>query len=665
MRKITFIAAAALLLAACSMQERYKYSGDLAIGKIVEGVLETETPDTFFLNLEADTYLYGVAEQVSVDVVVTLYDSAGNVLGLADGPAEGPEMFYFETGDSGRYMLEVAPFEDDSGEYTIELKVVERIATEPEKRADQLFIPFSGDTVPGGVVGVIQDGELIFAKAYGMADLTYGIPFKLSTPSNIGSVSKQFTAFGILLLQKRGKLSLDDDVREYIPELPDFGQVIRIENLLNHTSGLREVYNLMPLTGWKGEDVLRREEVIEMLERQEKLQASPGEEFNYNNSGFILLADIVERITKEDFPGWMAENVFGPLGMASTTVRADPATIIPGASMGYVMASGGYKEGGDLYASYGAGGIYTTVHDLARWLGNFSDPKVGGAEVMQRLVTPDTLNNGDTMTYALGIGVGEYRGLKLYSHGGADNAHRAMLYYFPEIKSGVAVLSNNSLFASGYMANSIADVFFRDKLAPEEKKEAKSDSAGVVVPERLLKAYEGKYKLAAIGMVFKYTLQDGKLIFSAEGQPELEMIPQSDSVFKYKGVEATVKFRLDSKGKVVNAIHYQGGQQLELLPVAPYEPSPEELEAYGGKYYSDELETFYTLQVKDSTLTLHIRNTKDIKLTPVEKDSFRGDVYFIGTMEFQRDDQGNVTGFTVSNGRTRGIRFERIFTGQR
>ncbi len=656
MKPFTLIAAAALLLAACNLQERYKYSGDLAIGEVVEGVLEVETPDTFFLDLDADTYLYGVADQVSVDVVVTLYESAGNRIGMVDGPAEGPEVFHFETEDPGRYMLEVAPFEDDSGKYTLVLKVVERIATKPEERADQLFIPFSGDSVPGGVVGVIRDGKLVFAKAYGMADLTYDIPFTVSTPSNIGSVSKQFTAFAILLLEQQGKLSLEDDVRKHIPELPDLGEVVRVKNLMNHTNGLREVYNLMPMTGWKLEDALRREEIVEMLKRQKELQSSPGEEFNYNNSAFILLAEIVERITEEEFPDWMKNHVFGPLGMDSTTVRADPAMIVPGAARGYITASQGYQEGGDLYASYGAGGIYTTVEDFAAWLGNFSDPQVGGEEVVRKLVTPDTLNSGDTMTYALGIGVGGYRGLKLYSHGGADIAHRATLHYFPEIGAGVAVLSNNGSFDPEYVANALVDVFFSDELEPEEETAEKADSAGVVVPERLLKAYEGKYRLATIGMLLNITLKDGKLFISPELQPEMELIPRSDSVFEYKGMEATLEFNLDSGGKVVSAIHSQGGMRMELLPVAPYDPSPEVLEAYAGRYYSDELQTFYTLEVKDSTLTLLIRNTEDIELKPMEEDSFQG----MGEMEFLRNDAGKVTGFDLSNGRTRGIRFERI-----
>jgi CubicO group peptidase (beta-lactamase class C family) len=181
--------------------------------------------------------------------------------------------------------------------------------------------------------------------------------------------------------------------------------------MLNHTNGFREVYNLMPMTGWKGEDGLRREEVIELLKRQEELQAAPGEEYNYNNSAFILLAEIVERISGQSFQEFMQEQVFGPLEMTSSMVRSSPAEIVPEASQGYVRDSTGFREAGDLYASYGAGGIYTTVEDFSKWLGNFSKPVVGGLEVVDRLVMVDTLNNGDTMTYALGIGIGEFKGL--------------------------------------------------------------------------------------------------------------------------------------------------------------------------------------------------------------------------------------------------------------
>jgi len=663
MKHIAWIFVAALFMAACNLGDSIEFSGDLKVGEVVEGVLELESPDTFYFDFGADTYIYGVCMQLTVDVQVSLYDSAGTSLGKFDGPALGPETFNFAIREPGKYLLEVAPFEKKTGRYSLQLKVVEPIATEPEKRADQLFQSYSEDGVPGGVVGVIKSGEVVFSKAYGLANLSHGIPYEVSTPTNIGSVSKQFTAMAILLLEQQGKLSLEDDVRKHIPELPDLGQVVTLKNMLNHTNGFREVYNLMPMTGWKAEDALRREEIIEMLKRQEELQNAPGEEYNYNNSAFILLAEIVERISGQTFPEFMEENVFGPLGMSSSVVRADPSVIIPGASQGYVADSTGYHEAGDLYAAYGAGGIYTTVEDFSKWMSNFSKPLLGGIELVNRLVTVDTLNNGDTMSYALGIGVDEFRGLKNYSHGGADIAHRAFLVYFPEIDAGVVAMSNNGSFNSSGIAYEMAGLYFGDEMEPEEeeKEEAgeETDSTGVTVPEELLQAYAGKYLLTGLGVVLEYSVVDGVLKMNVEGQPEATLTPLSQSEFKYEGVEASVEFKTDDKGEVTGAVHTQGGQKFELERVAPYEPTVEELQSFPGKYFSKELETFYTLEMRDTTLTLLIRNTEEIELSVLKEDNFKGDIFFIGELVFKRDAGGQVTGFTAANGRTRGIVFEK------
>ena len=667
MKKSIWLFAAVLFMVACNVNDSIEYSGDFRVGEVVEGTLELETPDTFHFYFIAGTYIYGVCNQLSVDVQVSLLDSSGVSLGQFDGPAEGPEPFHFEIHKVGRYTLVVAPFEKETGDYSLELKTVEELGTTPEKRADQLFYPYSEEGVPGGVVGVIKNGELVFSRAYGLANLTHGIPYKVNTPGNIGSVSKQFTAMAILLLEQQGKLSLEDDVRKHIPELPDLGQVVTLKNMLNHTNGFREIYNLMPMTGWKGEDQLRREEIIEMLKRQEELQAAPGEEYNYNNSAFILLAEIVERISGKSFPEFMKEYVFTPLEMNSTRVRPNPAVIIPGASQGYVADSLGYSEAGDLYAAYGAGGIYTTLEDFSKWMGNFSTPVLGGEKLVKRLVTVDTLNNGDTMSYALGIGVDKFRGLQAYSHGGADIAHRAFLVYFPEIDGGVVAMSNNASFNSGGIAYEMAELYFGEDMEPEvgeeekteEEKEEAVESGEVLVPLELLEAYAGEYLLRGMGMKLSYEVVEGRLRMSMEGQPEVFLTPLSETEFKYEDVEATIEFKSNEQGEVSGAVHSQGGQKFELQRVAPYSPTVEELQALSGKYFSRELETFYTLEVRDTTLMLLIRNTKEIKLSAVKEDLFKGDIFFIGELAFQRDQNGQLTGFTAANGRTRGIGFVR------
>ncbi len=554
--------------------------------------------------------------------------------------------------------MEVAPFKEESGDYSIVIETVEAIASEPSKRIDQLLSFYSNDA-PGAVIGVIDNGEMVFSKAYGKANLTHNLDFKINTPTNIGSVSKQFTAFAILLLEQRGLLSLEDDVRKHIPELPDLGEVNTIKNLLNHTNGFREVYNLMPITGWDGEDKLLRDEVLNILKNQKKLQASPGEEYNYNNSAFIMLAEIVERKTDSKFPDWMKENVFEPLGMVNTYVRSDPSQIIPKSSQGYSSGENGLVESGDLYAAYGAGGIYTTPADLAKWLKNFDKPDVGGKEIIEKIVTAGILNDGDTLSYGLGIGVGKYKGLKRYAHGGADIAHRAMMVYFPEINSGVITLSNNASF-QGSIANEIVNIYFADKLEDEEKDEEETeDPESIVVDEEILENYIGKYKASSIGLVIEYKLEDGAIVAYPTGQSSLPLKPTSNTTFQYEGIDATVVFSIDDEGKSTGAVHAQGGTDYDLTKLPPFDPTLSELEIYTGKYFSEELETFYTIVVKDSAMVAKHRNLKDITLSPIEDDTFSGNVYFIRELAFKRNSQGNIDAFTVSNGRTRGIHFEK------
>ncbi len=658
-------------MAACTNMSTSDFSGDLKVGEVVEGSLAVETPDTFHLEIGANTFLYGICDQISVDVVVSLLDSAGASLGDRDGPGRGPEIFAFEVDKAGSYMLLVKPFEKESGDYSLKLEVVEPIATDADGRADQLFMPYSGEDIPGGVVGVIRDGKVVFSKAYGMADLTFDVPYMVNTPSNIGSVSKQFTAFAILLLEQQGKLSLNDDVRKHIPELPDLGQVVTLKNMLNHTNGFREVYNLMPMTGWKGEDGLLREEILNILQKQKELQADPGEEYNYNNSAFILLAEIVERLSGQSFPEFMEEQVFGPLGMSSSVVRANPVTIIPGASRGYAADSMGFHEAGDLDASYGAGGIYTTVDDFAKWMGNFADPKVGGTELIQRLTALDTLNNGDTMTYALGIGVDEVNGLEQWSHGGADIAHRAFLVYYPEVKGGAVAMSNNAGFYSYRMATEMAEIFFGeymdmdadadvDESEAAEGEEANEEDGPVKVPDEVLQKYAGDYMIVGPGVVLTFSFKDDLLKLTTEGQPEAAMTPFSQTKFSYEGVEAWIEFKMDDAGKVTGAVHTQGGADYEMERVPPYDPGPEVLEAYAGRYLCDELETFYTLALHDSTLVVLIRNTPEIELDALKVDLYKGNVFFLNEVKFIRDASGQLIGFDASNGRTKGIRFDKL-----
>lgn len=643
----------------CQQNPKVSVSGDLEIGIEESGTLLQKTPKSYKIQLDSSSFVLGYVNQKTVDVVVKLYNDTNKEIAVFDGPGRGLEHFSFNINKTGTYRLEVEPFKEEFGDFSILIDKVETIATDPEKRVDQLLSFFSNEE-PGAVIGVIKDGEMIFSKAYGKANITHNVDFKLNTPTNIGSVSKQFTAFAILLLEQQGLLSLDDDVRKHIPEFPDFGETITIKNLLNHTNGLREVYNLMPIVGWNGEDKLLRTEILNILKNQKELQASPGEEFNYNNSAFILLAEIVERKTDSKFPDWMKENVFNPLGMKDSYVRADPSQIIPHASQGYSQGENGLVESGDLYAAYGAGGIYTTPLDLSKWVNNFNDPQVGGKDIIEKLVTPGILKNGDTLPYALGIGVGERKGLKRYAHSGADIAHRAYLIYYPDLNSGIITLSNNASFSTS-IGNEISDLFFAEYLEVEEEKKDKEEknSNKFEVDVEILKNYIGKYKASSIGLVIEYKIEDSQLVAYPVGQSSLPLQPKSEATFTYDGIDATIVFRLDNDGNSISALHSQGGKDYEMDKLAVFDPTPDELKIYEGKYFCDELETFYTIVVKDSAMFATHRNLKDIKFSPVEFDTFNGDVFFMSEVEFERDSKGNINAFEISNGRTKGIHFKK------
>jgi CubicO group peptidase (beta-lactamase class C family) len=651
----------ALFIISCSSNPKATLTGDLAVGIEKAGTLEQETPVSYSITVDDNTYIAGWVDQISVDVVVSLLNESDEEIDSFDNPAKGHEPFTFSIEEAGTYRLEVTPFEEEAGDYTVMISVVEPIATDRNERVDQLLSMYSKD-VPGAVIGIIENGEMVYSQAYGKANLTHNLDFKLNTPTNIGSVSKQFTAYAILLLEQRGILSTDDNVRDHIPELPDFGEVITLNNLLNHTNGYREVYNLMPMKGWYGEDNLLRSEVINTIKNQKELQAPPNTEFNYNNSAFIMLAEIVERKTDTLFPLWMKYNVFNPLGMTNSYVRQDPSQIIPKASQGYSTGENGFVESGDLSAAYGAGGIYTTPEDLAKWLSNFNEPVLGSKALIQKMVTPRVLKNGDTLDYGFGIGVGEYRGLKRYSHGGADIAHRAMLTYFPEINSGVITLSNNASFSTG-VANDLVNLYFEDKLEKEEGEEVEDDSENedgtYTVSEEILTTYVGKFKLESLGMIMEYSLEEGSLMSKVSGQSDLNLTAITDSTFTYNGIEATALFKKDATGIVNKVIHTQGGQDYELERLPPYEASLDELTEYSGKYFSEELETFYTIKLKDSTLIAELRNFEDIELNTAEKDNFSADVFFIQEMVFKRNGQGAINGFEISNGRTKGVSFDK------
>lgn len=657
---------------------------ELEVGETIRGTLTAGDTALYTMEAGEDYFVFGEVDQISVDVIVRVLNPDGEQRARVDVTARGPDRFSGETRESGRHTIQVIPVEGEEGEYAMTLLRLEPLESDPEKLVDQLMSPYDTDDSPGAAVQVWRDGETLFSRAYGMANLAYEVPFETDTRTNIGSTSKQFTGFAVMLEAQRGRLSLDDDIREHLPELPDFEETITVRHLLTHTSGLREIFNLLVMTGRRIDrgDYVDRDEILAVVQRQPALQNSPGEEWNYNNTAFALAALIVERTSGQPFHEYMDEHVFGPLGMTRTMVRPHAEAIVPDRSQGYAPASEGYREIRDLGAAVGAGGIYSTVEDLQRWVENYSSPTVGTPAMVEEMMTPYVLTGGDTTTYGYGLMVDEQRGLRRVHHGGADIAHRSMLAYYPGIDAGITTQSNHASFNSN-LAFRLAEAFFGDAMEPEEGLTADAFDPESYDPEEF-DDFVGRYALdAAPAFILTFT-RDGETLYTeATGQPQIEIEPTSDSTFALTVVEASVVFHRDADGSVEGLTLNQAGQQQHATRLADeestesWEPGREDLQDFEGRYYSDELESFFTVALEEPEegdvtesaddeagdegsaprLVLRHRRLDDAPLTPGDRDTFSGGAL---TLSFERDRNGTVLAFYLSNGRTRDVRFQRV-----
>lgn len=637
----------------------------LTPGQSFARTLEVGETHEYILSLDSAWFASGRVDQESVRVTVTISDPDGGRIGRfgAGVGTGGPESFSFVSPKRGLFRIEVAAEDpEDLGSYRIQLDRLEAAATTPGGKVDQAMAIFHPDT-PGALAAVIREGEVRFIRSYGAANLTHGIPFSEETVTNIGSTSKQFTGFAMALLQQRGVLSLDDDVRLHIPELPDFGEVVTLRHLLSHTSGYREFVNLLALEGRQvlEGDHIAREEILEVVQRQPCLQNAPGGEFNYNNTAFGLLTMVLERVTGRSFPQWMAEEVFEPLGMRNTHVRADPGQVLPGSAQGYLPGVGGFREVRDLGVSMGAGGIYTTAGDLARWMGNLGSGELGGPEVIRELTTPFVLTGGDTTRYGLGLFIDTNRGLSRWQHGGSDVAHRSTFVYYPELNAGYVVLSNYGAIP-GSISSTVAEAFFGEHMSPPAGPGARAAAAPADqearVPSELLEAYSGRFELAAMpGVVLTISHHESGLFLQAADQPELRLRATSDSTFAVETADISITFLREPDGEVRALIlHQNGDHEARRLPEVKEEMV--DLWEYEGRYFSQELETFYVLRVEEDTLRIHHRRFGPVPLTHSRDETFTG-AFPVTDIQFERDEEGRVSGFRAGNGRARDVWFER------
>src|SRR3989442_104807 len=393
-------------------------------------------------------------------------------------------------------------------------------AAEDKKAAavDEVFADLTKPGSPGCALGVYRDGKIIYSKGYGLANLEENVPITPESVFDIGSTSKQFTAASILLLEERGKLSVNDDIRKYIPELPDYGQKITILHLLNHTSGLRDYLTLMDLAGINTDSVTTDEDALQIIFRQKALNFAPGSDWLYSNTGFFLLSVIVKRVSGKTLREFAAENIFTPLAMTHTQYRDDHTSLIANRAMAYDAKEKGtgYRLDVSYFEQTGDGAVHTSVEDLLKWDENFYTGQIGGKGFLAEIQEQGKLNNGKVLDYAKGLFIQDYRGLHTVSHGGSWGGYRAELLRFPEQHFSVACLCNLGSARPSNRARRVADVYLASLMKPKEaNKEPEKEHEKVQTPVSLtaeqLKSYQGDYSSDELRVSYRLEAAEGKL----------------------------------------------------------------------------------------------------------------------------------------------------------
>jgi CubicO group peptidase (beta-lactamase class C family) len=516
---------------------------------------------------------------------------------------------------------------------------------------DRLFAKWDSNTTPGCALAVVRDGAILYKRGYGMANLDHDIPIRPSTIFHVASISKQFTATAVSLLEQHGTLSLDDDVRKYVPELPDFGMPVRLRHLLHHTSGLRDQWTLLGLAGWRvSRDLITDQDVLDVLSQQKELNFSPGEQYVYSNSGYTLLAQVVKRLSGKTFRAFTEQSIFKPLGMNHTHFRDDHSEIVKNVAYGYEPAGDSYRLSLTNFDTVGATSLLTTVEDFALWDHNFYTGRVGGQTWIQRTRERGRLNDGEQIRYGFGLIHDNYRGLPIVSHNGVDAGYRSDYLRFPEQRFSVICFCNASDAQPTQLTRRVADIYLADELQPNRPKLRELQAT---LPNTELSRYTGTYWQPATDSVQEVLVKYGKLQVRFQGRIYV-LDAVGDNTFQLQAA-SPLEFHFKSAGDVrYLMIRRQGftDQQFEALrDVAPLGDLPD----YSGSYRSDEVQTTLSVVVRENGLELKRPKFPAAELRPTGvSDLFQAP---IGNVRFIRDVRGRITGCVLQADRVRNLRF--------
>ena len=540
-----------------------------------------------------------------------------------------------------------------------------RIDAAERARIDVLFKEYDKPHVPGCALGVMQNGQLAYGRGYGWADLEREVPITTASLFDIGSTSKQFAAASISLLVQEHKLAYTDDIRKYIPEMPDYGAPITIDNLMHHTSGLRDYTGLLTLGGHTLEEATTDSQALAAIVHQRHLNFPTGSKYEYSNTGYFLLSVIIQRVTGKPLADFARERIFLPLGMTSTRYRNHAAMLIPNRALGYAPAdSGGFQNSMSNWEQTGDGAVQLSVRDALRWDENFYHPRVGGAAMIAQLQERGRLANGDTIDYARGLEIDRYRGLHRVQHGGDWIGYHTAFSRFPEQHTSVLIMCNSDGISPTALADKVSDIVLA-KSFPEkrvartphrESTAAAPASAGAMPVSGLV----GSYYASTTDEVVRITAKGDSIALGLVGR-SFPLVASGPATYATVGLPVTVEFLSDGNAPA-RAVRILVGSELreEAVRFTPATPDAERLRELTGSYYSPELLVTWPVTLEGDHLVLNKGAGKDEDISgtlePAMADTFTAGS---GLVRFTRDDSGHVTGFEVSASRMRGIRFDR------
>lgn len=519
---------------------------------------------------------------------------------------------------------------------------------------DGVFSAWSGTDRPGCALAVVSAGSVTYARGYGMANLETGSPNTPDSVFDIGSISKQFTAMAVVLLAQDGRLSLDDDVRKYLPELPDYGSTITVANLLHHTSGLRNYTDLFDLAGVPEVDLTTTRDALELIARQRGVNFQPNEEFLYSDTNYFLAGEIVRRVSGQSLREFSAHRIFAPLEMTHTHINDSPREVVAGRATGYEPTAGGYLNYLSNFEQVGDGSVLTTVMDLAKWERNFSNPKVGGRAAIDLLTSVSKLFNGTGTPYGMGLFIDEYRGLEWIHHDGEWVGYRAAISRFPTEQLSVIVTCNSiGMLDPMDLALRVGDIYLGAKLKANERVLGGGDGQAAA-------RHAGLYWSPERGTVRRFEARDGVLML---GNTALALVGTDQ--YRSRGENSTTyRFVRDDGSGRPQLEAYSYGNTARYYRMPGLGPAGASLTDFAGIYRTDDLPSTWQLTVDGDRLIRRQPFMHDTELVPLFTDTFIGSLSegdFL--IHFVRGKDGRINGFLVSGEMLRPMLLTKVATG--